>query len=206
MASAGTATVTQLRAAAALARTTGFARLAEQLELGADVCTAIDQPAADEPVCASPWPDVSDAAWTTYVRRSRTGRPDEITPTGRYGLYGFTARHLGDLQLMTAVRQGPHGLDGDWGDACSAAQFLASPELQYATLVDLTKLHLPLILQQHRAVLGTPIEGQPATRSGLLAVARKAGRYGLQSWVRNPAERAQFSDTTALYLRFNGLF
>jgi hypothetical protein len=193
---AGTATRAQLREAASLARATGFTALAEQLDLGADVRAALEQAPTDEDQHTSPIPDVSDAAWSTYVKRSVRGDLTEVTPQQRYGRYGFTRRHLHDLQLLTA--------DG-WSEACSEAQFLQSPELQYAALVDLTKLHLPL-LKLYRSVLGTDIEGQPATRSGLLAVARKAGRYGLQSWVRNPAERAQFSDTTALYRRFNGLF
>jgi hypothetical protein len=84
-------------------------------------------------------------------------------------------------------------------------RLLADPIVQYRIFAASMKRHRGDILARHRAVLGTEIEGQPATLSGLLAVAHHAGP-ALSSWLTSPDDRRRFEKTTAAYHSATGVF
>ncbi len=87
----------------------------------------------------------------------------------------------------------------------SLGRLLADPLLQYRIFVASMRRYRGEILAEHRNVIGTPLEGKPATLSGLLAVAHHAGP-ALPSWLASPDDRKRFAKTTAAYGRTTGVF
>jgi hypothetical protein len=73
-------------------------------------------------------------------------------------------------------------------------------------LVSVTRSLRRAVEGRFAGVVGTEIEGQTATLSGLLAVARCAGLGGLATWLNDVAERAKFGRTTQAYKRATGIF
>jgi hypothetical protein len=127
---------------------------------------------------------VSNTAWQRWIAANE--QPDEAAERypERTSIYGLRERELDDA-----------GLD--------------APDDQDAEYDALVKVVAGLRggVEAHCAsVLGTEIEGQTATLSGLLAVARCAGLGGLATWVTDAKERVKFSFTTQAYRRCNGLF
>lgn len=209
------ASADDLRAAARQAARAGHADLAAAMHGEAVVLAAAEELAGAEIVelaaaYPSPLRGVTDAAWTVYVRRSRSARPSAVTADGRHGCYGLTARELADVGQMTEARKAMDGgrarWAGVWAPGRSEAAFLADPDAQYDALAALTRLHTRAIGQRHVDLLGQVIEGRAATLSGLLGVARRAGLGGLRGWACDAAQRARFAETTAAYARLNGLF
>lgn len=211
------ATPDQLRKAAVMASKAGALKLGALLQEEAAVASSAQEFAKlqPQPVSApprkSPLPGVSDFDWQQFVKRSSIATPSTVSPNYRLGMYELTARELSDIRWMTDAYKGPYQGRvvwlGTWADGKTLERFLASTDLQYDALVALTKFHARAIEARHGEVLSKrEIEGQPATLSGLLAVARKAGLGGLKSWLENEKEREEFPETTARFTRFNGLF
>jgi hypothetical protein len=218
----GKATAAMLRDAAAQAEACGaegVGKLAATLRRQAAALEHVARVAADalaleapEPeTYASPLEGIDDAEWTCYVRRARVARVDSISPSYRLGAFALSATELADAGMMTEAYKGVHeGRKGvwlgEWAEGQGLASFLGSAAQQYEALVALTKIQARAILARHRAVLGTSIDGQVVTLSGLLAVARKAKLGGLRQWVTSEEDRAAFPESGALFARFNGLF
>ncbi len=131
-----------------------------------------------EGVYPSPLGDVGDEAWTTYARRSRVARPSAVTPDGRHGCYGLTARELAAAGWMLDAHKdkvnGRLCWCGTWAPGHDEGGFLADTVDQYEALAALSKLHARVIAERHRDLVGQEIEGKPATLSGLLGVCRRA--------------------------------
>ena len=168
-------------------------------------------PLADCLVFTSPLPGVTDFAWTEYVRKTRAAGLGHVSRGGRLGLYQLDARELEDVGLMTDVHKvrledGRSVWTGGFRPGASLRGFLESPDLQYRALAALTLRHAGAIAAALRDVVGQEFEGQPATLSGLLAVARKARLTGLRKWVEDASDRDAHSETTARYRLLNGIF
>jgi hypothetical protein len=136
---------------------------------------------------------------------------DSVSPSYRLGTFALSARELADAGAMLSAYKGEHGGRkgvwlGEWEEGQGQDTFLASAERQYDALIKLTQIQARAIVARHGAVLGTMIDGQVVTLSGLLAVARKAGLGGLRQWVTSEEDRAAFPESGALFARFNGLF
>ena len=211
------ATPAQMRRAAAGATAAGQPRLGLALLEQATLAEQTAKLAA--PVAAmlhdvsypSPLPQVTDEAWNTYARRARVARPSTHSEWNRFGMYAMTARMLSDIGLMVEAHKGDFQgrravWIGTWADGMSAASFLASPQAQHDALAALVRLHARVIEGRHASTIGTTLEGQMVTLSGLLAVAQKAGLGGLAKWLADANDRAGFPETTAAYTRLNGIF
>jgi hypothetical protein len=196
---AGKLAATLRRQAAALEHVTHVAASALALE-------------APEPeVYESPLEGVDDADWTRYVRRARVAKVDSVSPSYRLGTFALSARELADAGLMSSAYKGEYkGRKGvwlgEWAEGRSLDAFLASAQQQYDAMVELTRIQARYVFEYLEDKLGTDIDGQKVTLSGLLAVARKGGRSGVRQWVGSEEDRAAFPESGALFARFNGLF
>lgn len=156
-------------------------------------------------VVRSPLPRVSDQAWAGFTKVF-INPANDITPHFRYGLFEFSVRRLCDLGLManpsTVDNSGRMVWVAQWIPPLTLRRFLSSKQGQYETFVK-------SMLDYSRSIDLDPldnIEGVKPSLSGLLAVAHRAGLQGLQTWVRSPEERVEFSHTTQFFLRANGIF
>jgi hypothetical protein len=211
-------TADEIVAAAEKAELAGHAQLATALRNEAAVLAAAEEFSEDmaqEPVkgavtFVSPLPDVSEEQWTKYVKKSRTHRGNAVSDNFKLGAYQLSARELADVGFMTCAKkvdeEGHSVWVGEWAPGKSLEEFLSSPAQQYEALVELTKLHAAVVAKKHTAIIGTTIENEKVTLSGLLSVARKAGQGGLASWLKSAKERSSFKDTTERFKQFNGMF
>ena len=133
------------------------------------------------PAPPSPIPGISAAAYGDWQRANITSDAERQAHADRSPLYGLRAREYADVGLA------------DGSDEHEAFQRVSR---QLAAR----------ILRAHAATVGEPLEGAPASLSGLMAAARAAGLGGLKSWCASAEERARFSDTTTAYNRANGIF
>lgn len=206
-----------LRQAAGQAAVAGHATLAAALRDEAAVLAAAEEFADAagtqlevEPLWPSPLAGVDDEAWSRYVRRSRVARPSAVTPDNRHGCFAFSARELADAGWLLDARKelvnGRLCWTGTWAPDRDELKFLRSVEEQHEALAALARLHARVVTGRHADLIGTDIEGQPATLSGLLGVARRAGLGGLRGWAGDAAQRRKFPETTAAYARLNGIF
>ena len=212
------ATADEIVAAAEKADLAGHAQLATALRNEAAVLAAAEEfsdemtkEAANGAVdFASPLADVSEEQWTKYVKKSRTHRGNAVSDNFKLGADQLSARELADVGFMTCAKkvdeEGHSVWVGEWAPGKSLEEFLSSPAQQYEALVELTKLHAGVIGMKHAAVIGTTIEGETVSLSGLLSVARKAGQGGLAGWLKSAKERSSFRDTTERFKQFNGMF
>ena len=157
----------------------------------------------------SPIPEASDQQWARFVRLMQAGDVAAVTPSGQLGIFQTRLKRLQDLGLARDVRR----VNGDGGARWTAAfrppltlaRLLADPLIQYRIFVASMRRYRSQILAEHRAAIGTVIEGKPATLSGLLAVAHHAGP-ALASWLASADDRRRFAKTTAAYGRSTGVF
>jgi len=157
----------------------------------------------------SPIPEASDRQWARFVRLMQTGDAAAVTPTGQVGIFQTRLKRLQDLDLAREVRH----VRGDGGTRWTATfrppltltRLLGDALLQYRIFVASMRRYRNDILANHRAAIGTEIEGKPATLSGLLAVAHHAGP-ALGSWLTSPDDRRRFAKTTTAYGRTTGVF
>ena len=212
------ATADEIVAAAEKADLAGHATLAPALRNEAAVLSAAEQFSEETALeltkdavrFISPLSEANEEEWTKYVKLSRTHRGNAVSDNFRLGAYQLSARDLADAGFMTTAKkveeEGHAVWVGEWAEEHSLEDFLKSPSEQYDALVALTKLHAGIIAEKHQDVIGTTIENEKVTLSGLLAVARKAGRGGLASWLKSAKERSSFRDTTERFKKLNGIF
>lgn len=165
---------------------------------------------APNAVFPSPFPSVSAPAWTKFVKICKGSDPREITAAYHLGLFGFGMPRLVDLGLAEnpkkVQKSGRTVWDADWIAPSSLESFLSSPSFQYHTFVKAVTADLHEILAKLPQAVGTEIDGQPATPSGLLAVTKQAGLKGLESWIADAEIRKKHSNTTAAFHKANGIF
>lgn len=158
----------------------------------------------------SPLPEVSDDAWTRYVRLMATGRPNSVSPGGHLGVFGLGLRRLEDLGLVRnsrkVERDGRQVWEADWVSPHTLEGFLSDATLQYRAFVKHTLDHRRRILERHAQAIGQSYAAKAATLSGLLAVAHQAGLQGLARWLENEGDRQRFPNTTAAFIRAAGIF
>jgi hypothetical protein len=173
----GDASPQQRRLLASEARRRGFRDVAEDLATQADMHVALDHWSQR---FRSPVDGVTDTQWSAWVEANELLEPRaEWTP-----VYGLRERELDDAGLDVPM----------------------SESEEYEALVSVTRSLRRAVEGRFAGVVGTEIEGQTATLSGLLAVARCAGLGGLATWLNDVAERAKFGRTTQAYKRATGIF
>jgi len=91
---------------------------------------------------------------------------------------------------------------GDWTPPLSLEKFLDSTPAQYEVFSRSMRRMAPKV----GAFVGSDIDGKKATLSGLLGVGHLAGEAGIEGWVKDPAIRQKFKNTTASFVRTNGVF
>lgn len=168
--------------------------------------------AASNATYPSPFPSVATPEWSQFVHAMRGPDPKEVTSTNHLGMFAFGMPRLVDLGLAENPRKVKRGgrtvWEADWLPPLQPGPqtFLSSPALQYRTFVKATTADLAAIKRELPEAVGTEIDGIKATPSGLLAVAKLAGVAGLKTWLADPAVRAKYPQSGALFHKVNGLF
>lgn len=184
-------------------------------QLGAELTERARNAAAASPtaVYPSPFPSVPTPAWSAWVHAMRAGTsPTTITPGYFLGMFGLGMQRAVDLGLAQNPRQVVRGgrkvWDADWLEPLQPGpdKFLSMPAFQYATFRRAVAADLNAIGTQMPQAVGTEIDGVKASPSGLLAVAKLAGVHGLKAWLEDPAVRAKFPQSGALFRQVNGIF
>lgn len=163
---------------------------------------------------ASPWKDVTSAAWTRFTTIMADGKkPSFINPKGFYGMFQISVRRLVDLGAMknpknrtatTAEGSKIRIWEADW--LIPKEKFLGDPSTQYKLFERSMDLHRNVIAEKYQQVIGLPIDGHPATLSGLLALAHTAGPDGMHKWLTNGDIRRKFHWVQQAYSKANGIF
>ena len=199
----GPTTRTELEIAASSATMAGYRMLGEELLRKAQVAPK----AARTSPLNSPFSEISHDAWTKFATFMRADPEKQKTgyARGRYGMFQMGTRRLVDFGLMANPRKKPDGTwTADW--TINVKKFLADPKLQYKLFTRSMENFRNLILERYRNAIGTKLDGQPASLSGLLAVAHFAGIDGLGKWLSNPELRERFKATSEAYMKANGIF
>lgn len=151
----------------------------------------------------SPLDDVTFGAWESFVAEMARNRREEVGRRGKLGAFQIDARKLADVGAMSKAWKKPDGSwTGAWSEGLSESNFLGSMPLQYAVFVRSMRAAAPKV----SALVGSKIDGRPATLSGLLGVSHVAGERGVASFVRDAEVRAKFPATSEVFSRTNGIF
>jgi hypothetical protein len=151
----------------------------------------------------SPLKGIKHSQWVRFCNCLRDPRvADTITDAGHIGQYRFTWPRLSDLGWAVRVERKGKVWTGLLVPPLTMERFLASPRMQ-DQMFELSSADYTT--RMHNRV-GTPIDGTPATLSGLLAVAHRAGLKGAHSWLINPQDRKRFPNTTRAFRVANGVF
>lgn len=162
----------------------------------------------------SPLKGVTDEQWKAYLRALATpSHSGKVSAKLALGAFLFTYPRLADLGLVRNVRRatlnGRPVWTGDFVAPLTLERFLDSPTLQLEAMAKSAVDYAPKVRVLFDKYLGARFVGatnQPATLSGLLAIAHRGGLKGLASWVKNEGDRAKFPNTTAAYNAANGIF
>lgn len=188
-------TRTELEVAASSASIAGYPMLANALLKKADT--------AKDAHGKSPLESVSPAAWRKFETLMR--RADWNSDGKRIGAYQFSLRRLGDFDIVKDTKRNKDGVwHGTW--MVPKEKFLGDPMFQTRLFGQSMASYKRLIKERYPSAIGTSFEGQPATLSGLLAVAHLTGIDGLGKWLANKPPRAKFVATNTAYKAANGLF
>ncbi len=199
----------KIAAAAVVAHKAGNKPLAAALAIHARKAAAKSIPASSYP---SPWTNVPTDAWNAFVHALRGPNPKAITPMYHLGLFAMGMRRLADLGLATNPRQevvgGKKVWVADWIPVLQPGpdKFLADADLQYKVFVKSVNDDFKAIKTEMPEAVGTDVDGQKATPSGLLAVTKQAGVAGLKTWLADPKVRQTHASTTAQFKKLNGVF
>jgi hypothetical protein len=146
-------------------------------------------------------------SWEKFVTVMVVAPRKQVTPRGRWGMFGMDARRLSDVGFMTGPRKctigGEAGVwSGNWVAPLDGPKFLASSPAQYEAFSRSMRQMAPAV----SGLIGLPVGKTKASLSGLLAVGHLAGEDGVASWVADPTVREKFRATTANFERANGIF
>ena len=147
-------------------------------------------------------PGVPQDAWEKYVAASRVQGTGDTSPKGRLGAFAMDPRRLEDMGLVVSARKtkdGSGAWECEWADGLTGDDFLGNLPLQYATFVRSTKAMAPKVSRH----VGTVVDGQKCSLSGLLGVGHVAGEGAVDGWV-DGAKR--FPATTLKFKATNGIF
>ncbi len=163
----------------------------------------------------SPFPEASQEQWLSFVRCVKGDKePGDITDNGQMGMFGANARRLGELGIMSDVRQ----ITIDENDKPiymgifkppieSLEQYLSKPRLQYKVFVtDMKDYQRKITTGQLSSFIGSQADDKTVSLSGLLGLVKQAGLKGAKSWLTNPKDHSRFPHTTAMFNCTNGLF
>jgi hypothetical protein len=159
------------------------------------------------PRTTSPLPGVPLLSWERFVTVMVVSPPQSMTSRRRMGMFGMDARRLSDVGFMEEVRKGHVGGEqgvwvGKWRPPLTTEKFLASAPAQYEAFRRSAQRLAPKV----QGLVGTLVDGQPCSLSGLLGVGHLAGEAGVAGWVADPRVRARFRATTQAFQRSNGIF
>lgn len=154
---------------------------------------------------SSPIDGVPMERWVKFARTMVTGKPDSVADNGALGMFRYDPRKLADLGIVEKVSRDGKAWRGNFRAPITAKVF-ADPRLQAKIFERDMRATSLMVGSRHADQLGKAHAGEPATLSGLMAVAHRAGRDGLASWLANDGDKARFKQTTASYLAVNGLF
>lgn len=144
--------------------------------------------------------------WTRF-HRLMARHPRDYDSSGHLGAWGLNARSLHDAGLVDAPKKVTVGRDvgiwsGEWKKPLTKDKFLTSLPLQSRAFELATQKLVPAA----SPLVGTIVDGKPASLSGLLGVGHVAGAAGLVDWVKNPVSRKKFARTTETFNLTNGVF
>jgi len=162
-----------------------------------------DEPFHDRTI-ASPLPGVPDAAWTKFVQTMAAQPFGFVADKGFFGAFGFGVRRLVDLKIM----KDPMKIEGNWSGTWIVPQekFMGSPTMQCQALAKSMDAYRIVIEKKYPRAVGSLIDGNRATLSGVLAAAHLCGSVGLGKWLANPQFRQTFAHVTAGFSRANSIF
>lgn len=152
----------------------------------------------------------SDDPWEEFVTAMESQHPEDVSPSGKLGMFAQSPRRLEKLGIMTDVSKhdtedGPMYM-GAFAEF-ELEEFLDNPELQYAVFLKNMKDYATKVRNTdlHRLV-GTHTPYGPVTMSGLLGLCHTAGVKGAASWITNPEDAHRFPHTTEMFQRTNNIF
>lgn len=166
----------------------------------------------DSTVFASPISNLKPDFWTRFVNCIKGNNPKLITSGFALGLFGFGARRLVDLGLMTNPHQGDYKgktvWTGNWTPPLNINKFLSDSALQYKAFFASMRDYAQKIKNDTavQAFIGQSIDGKPISLSGILGVAHRAGWSGMKKWFTTPSDRTKFTATTEAFNKCNGIF
>lgn len=156
---------------------------------------------------SSPLKGLPGATWSKYVNRHKSAKAGFISPGYQLGIFQTGMRLLEDFDYVKDSRKGDYkGRQvwlGTWVEPYSLQKFLSDAKLQYKVFSQQSKRDAKAIVKRHKQyLLGPLVEGEKASLSGLLAVAKHAGLAGLAKWLDGDRRES----TTKAYKRYNGIF
>lgn len=151
-------------------------------------------------ILRSQLPDVSDEAWTQFVRGLAVAKPNHVSESNALGIFEIMPRRLADLGLVGNLKRRKHGRKTIWVAVfvppLTPEKFLRSPELQYRTFVRSMRDY------DQRMQSGDIPAAPGVSRAGALAILHRAGPYGLRNWT----EGDRFETTERIYDQVAGIF
>lgn len=152
-------------------------------------------------------PDVIIIRWRRFRTIMARHPRDFRSPRGHYGMYGMDMRRLADVGFCEAPKKTTVGSEsgvwsGAWKAPVTEAEFLGSEELQETAFARSMNRLAPRLA----SLVGTEVDGQKCSLSGLLAVGHHAGEKGVLGWVKSAEMRKKFSNTTEAFQRANNIF
>lgn len=175
--------------------------------LGGVLLSRTSSPTVLAPQPKGALPGVPVASWSRFITVMAIAPKKHVTPRGRMGAFGIDARRLADVGFMEKPRKISIGNEtgvwsGDWKAPLTTEKFLDSTPAQYEAFKRSMKLLAPKV----GSFVGSDIDGEKASLSGLLGVGHLAGEAGVASWVKDPEVRKKFKNTTANFRRTNKIF
>ncbi len=200
-----TASSADLDAAAIEADKAGMPEAAQALAEKAAIVQEIEREELAN-TFTSPFPGVTGAAWSKFVRYFKQGNADTVTAGYSLGYFLMGMRALQDEGVVKNTYKGDYnGREvwlGDWAGAYSLEYWKANPALQYDTFVKHMKRARNAIKTRHSAFIGKTVEGKTVTLSGLMGVSKQAGLAGLAAWL----DGNRVAKTTEVFHKTNGIF
>ena len=151
----------------------------------------------------APLDAVTLGAWEEFVAQMAKAPKAEVGRKGKLGAFQIDARRLADVGAMSeAWKKSDGSWTGSWSPGLTESAFLGSMPLQYAVFVRSMRAAAPKV----SPLVGSKIDGNVASLSGLLGVSHVAGERGVASFVSDADVRARFPATSDVFSRTNGIF
>ncbi|MES2179851.1 MAG: hypothetical protein V4550_18465 [Gemmatimonadota bacterium] len=168
---------------------------------------------ADERVLKSELPNVSNAAWTSFVFAMKVAPLDAVSPSNGLGMFDIRYKRLADLKLVENLRYKRDPITNrsvqvaDWVPPLTRDLFLKSANAQYKVFVASCRAYYKLLKEAEHydeCALRPDFERpDDVSMSGALAILHRGGRAALEKW-SDPENR--FEATLELFRNANGVF